>query len=1219
MGSTMGRKRHLNDVDEHPAPYPSKQPRYTLEANNAASEDTNTAGKKKLTNGDYTVGWVAALSIERAAAEAMLDGLHLPLPRAPGDTNNYTFGEIGDHNVVIASLPHDGYGTINAATVAGNMHRTFPSLEVFLMVGIAGGAPGVDDVRLGDVVVSTELIQYDLGRALGEDRFETTAIPLRPSHELRNAITALRAQHEAKPSRIPDILYQIVQQNSHMKRYTSRESLQDLLFESAYEHPELESTCNQCDHLRLVKRTPRRSNDPVIHYGVIASGDQVIKYATTRDKLAQKFKALCFEMEGAGFIESLQCLVVRSICDYADSHKNKQWQRYAAATAAAYTKELLGKMPILETQASKIVEKGISQVQKWDLMNSLSFQSMYSRAWNIESAQYETCEWILQHPVYLTWLDLGQYSKSRGFLWIRGKPGAGKSTLMKFISTHASENHPTVVSFFFNARGGDLEKSVEGMYRSLLHQLLDKVPNLQLLDHPHLRLLASSRGFEWTISMLQELFSKAITGLGPRELVCFVDALDECNVSELWKMVKYFENLGSLALEKKLKLFICFSSRHYPSITIKNSLTLVLEDQYGHGQDLKEYVNQELDIGEEEDALDIRTTLLKKAAGVFLWVVLVVRILNEDCLGGRIFGLKARLDEIPSELHNLFKDILKKDSKNGADLLLSIQWILYAGRPLELEEYYYAMVAGLNPREDSLAERDPKKVTIDMMIQFVSSSSKGLAEVTKSDNSTVQFIHESVRDFLIKDSGTDELWPELGNELESKSHDRLKNCCHAYVKARSFDMEKLDSVREVDDYTMRGGTTKYPFLEYATEYVLYHANIAAVSISQKDFLKIFDLRPWIKAHNFFIRHESDSFTPSANIFYILADQGFAWLIDSATALYGPRVHVHGELWQYPLFAALDRDHKEAADAILRAANSRADSGDSLPRIRLYTGTFDLQGYTPLTLATQARHIEAIQFLLDQGLSPNILDDEGQTPLGTAIETDNIEVAQLLLDTGAEVDLADPLGRTPLSMAAKYNRLQAIQLLLDRGAEVNSRDEVGRTPLLYAAMGGCLQAIQLLLGKGAEVDSKANNGQTPLFFAAEGGHLDIIQELLNRGAEVDPKAKNSETPLFSAVITKDWRYHDGRYKSLDTTQLLLDNGAEVNSISENSETPLTRAICFGSKEVVELLLARGADVNVINRDGITPLQLAVEGEDEEIAELLRASSSQIPDLANNAEV
>ncbi|KAI1747462.1 hypothetical protein F4782DRAFT_543516 [Xylaria castorea] len=966
--------------ESNQTPVLTNQPKHSLGTTDATSQPIERAPSKKLTNSDYTVGWVAALPIERAAAEAVLDSQHHKLPKAPGDTNNYTFGEVGDHNVVIASLPHDGYGTINAATVA----------EVFLMVGIAGGAPGVDDVRLGDVVVSTKLIQYDLGKALGEDRFETTAIPLRPSQELRIAVAALQAQHEAKPSRIPDILCQIAEQNPFMERYTCRESLKDFLFESAYEHPESESTCNRCDQSRLENRLPRHSNDPMIHYGAIASGDQVIKYATTRDKLARRFGALCFEMEGAGLIESLQCLVIRSICDYADSHKNKQWQRYAAATAAAYTKELLDQMPIVESQASKIVVEELSSVRKKNIMESLSFESMYSREWNIESAHNKTCEWILQHPKYSAWLDLEKYSQTHGFLWIRGKPGAGKSTLIKFISTHVSKNYPAVVSFFFNARGGDLEKSVEGMYRSLLHQLLEKVPDLQLLDHPHLRHLASSSRFEWTV-----------VGLGQQELICFVDALDECDMSQVRKMVKHFESLGILALEKKLKLFICFSSRHYPAISIKTDLKFVLENEDGHGQDLEKYVDQELDVIEEEDALEIKTALLEKAAGVFLWVVLVVRILNEDCSGGRMFGLKARLDEIPSELHALLRNMLQKDDKNGADLLLSIQWILYAKTPLNPEEYYYAMAAGLNSGKDSLAERDPKKITIDKINQFVLSSSKGLAEVTKSEYPVVQFIHESVRDFLIKDNGIYKLWPDLKLDFQNRSHDRLKECCYAYVKAQLFNIEKLgfELKRDYDEEI----TTEFPFLAYATNCVLYHANLAAVSVSQQDFLKTFNLRAWIKLHNVFVYFHGDGYTLSADIFYVLADQGYARLIDNAVALYGPMVHAYGDQWKYPLFAALYYHNNKAIDAILRAGNSRVGA----------------------------------RVLLDEGADVDLKDQKGETPLLLAARFGRLEIVQLLLDRGAKIDSQDNNNETPLFHAAGFESLKIVQLLLDRGAKIDS--------------------------------------------------------------------------------------------------------------------------------------------------------------------------------------
>lgn len=82
-----------------------------------------------------------------------------------------------------------------------------------------------------------------------------------------------------------------------------------------------------------------------MHYGAIASGNQVMKDGKTRDRLAKKYGILCFEMEAAGLMNQLPCLVIRGISDYADSHKSKRWQGYAALTAAAYAKILLLKTP----------------------------------------------------------------------------------------------------------------------------------------------------------------------------------------------------------------------------------------------------------------------------------------------------------------------------------------------------------------------------------------------------------------------------------------------------------------------------------------------------------------------------------------------------------------------------------------------------------------------------------------------------------------------------------------------------------------------------------------------------------------------------------------------------------------------------------------------------------------------------------------------------------
>jgi nucleoside phosphorylase len=115
----------------------------------------------------------------------------------------------------------------------------------------------------------------------------------------------------------------------------------DQLYRPTYDHQSGE-TCDECDNSQVIERLPARtSSAPKIHYGNIASGNEVMKDGATRDRIAKEEGVICFEMEAAGLMDSFPCLVIRGICDYADSHKNKRWQPYAAATAAAFAKELL--------------------------------------------------------------------------------------------------------------------------------------------------------------------------------------------------------------------------------------------------------------------------------------------------------------------------------------------------------------------------------------------------------------------------------------------------------------------------------------------------------------------------------------------------------------------------------------------------------------------------------------------------------------------------------------------------------------------------------------------------------------------------------------------------------------------------------------------------------------------------------------------------------------
>jgi len=326
---------------------------------------------RSLRHHDYTVAWVCALPLEMAAARAMLDETHPDLPTSSSDQNTYLLGRIRAHHVVIACLPSGVYGTTSAATVASQMLFTFQSIRFGLMVGIGGGAPreGVD-IRLGDVVVSKPtgefggVVQYDFGKTVGQGVFERTGSLNKPPRILLTAIAKLQANQMVETSRIPEYLADMITAYPRMRPgFTYRGQEQDRLFDAASDHHGLENTCDTCEMSSLVIRPARDNHDPVIHYGLIASGNQLIKHGGTRDKLGHELGILCFEMEAAGLMDNFPCLVIRGICSYADSHKNKEWQGYAAATAAAYAKELLSVIhpkQVEETPAALLVTQSVS-------------------------------------------------------------------------------------------------------------------------------------------------------------------------------------------------------------------------------------------------------------------------------------------------------------------------------------------------------------------------------------------------------------------------------------------------------------------------------------------------------------------------------------------------------------------------------------------------------------------------------------------------------------------------------------------------------------------------------------------------------------------------------------------------------------------------------------------------------------------------------------------
>jgi nucleoside phosphorylase len=345
---------------------------------------------------EFEIAVICALRIESDAVEALFDEFWEEddtYGKAPGDPNAYTTGRIGGHDVVLAFTP--GMGKGSAAGVAASFRSSFPHIKLGLVVGICGGVPIAintkEEIILGDVIVSTGLVQFDFGRQYLDKvvRKDTLQDNLgRPNNEIRAFLAkmaGLQGQKQLKKDTFTYLAAILAQEDFENSKYPGLG--EDKLYKANYRHMHqdrttcsicalctdtvdptcdvaLESSCVdlKCDDNQQVNRDRVQKSKqaarlavngsatgeqaamvqkPLIHFGRIASGDLVMKSGHHRDDIAAREKVIAFEMEGAGVWDNFPTVVIKGVCDYADSHKNKKWQKYAAATAAACTKALL--------------------------------------------------------------------------------------------------------------------------------------------------------------------------------------------------------------------------------------------------------------------------------------------------------------------------------------------------------------------------------------------------------------------------------------------------------------------------------------------------------------------------------------------------------------------------------------------------------------------------------------------------------------------------------------------------------------------------------------------------------------------------------------------------------------------------------------------------------------------------------------------------------------
>ena len=715
-------------------------------------------------------------------------------------------------------------------------------------------------------------------------------------------------------------------------------------------------------------------------------------------------------------------------------------------------------------------------------LQSLAFPG-HRRRQDIKAKTDGTCNWVLGHDQYRTWIENG------GTLLIIGRPGTGKSTLMdSMLEADLTQEPPLesgtiVASFFFHRSGDPLQCSSLGLFRSLLHQLLSR--DEDLLAH-----FAANTKFEercknegepgtkwdWTESDLRNRVKECTRKfLRDRYLRLYIDALDESgetNARDIWHYLK--ELLG----QHIRRLSICVSCRPYPDVVFNpdHAIAVERENQQDIATHLRVMFRAEERWHSRADLEEIEYALKDRASGVFQWIVLVVQRVLPMRTESKEFIL-TEIGKVPTELsvlyENMLRSLVKESTEDGIRALRILRWITYAARPLSLTDLRYAIAIdpGIPLESIQLCEKSVHWCDHDdIMADRVRRLSRGLANVLEDEegSQTVQFDHESVKEYMSK-AGILLLGKETEQKIEFESvYGRAHYIlCRACIQHLAIS-EALDQQVAV------------PFYEYAADHWMTHAKI--VEGEGLDLPNIMmDLTQWPsnriwaqwwswKRYDEDLWSESDGTTECMTLQHVASMYGLGSVME--------------ELIRRCTGNDLERPRK-----LERVLKWRADDLDAL----------DNEGRTPLSWAATIGHEGIVKALLATGkVYVDSRDFYGRTPLSSAAFGGYDGVAKALLATGkVDVDSKDKIGQTPLRRSVMYGHERVVKALLATGkVKVDAKDSLfGRTPLVWAVQFEYEEIVKMLLATGkADVHSKDKYGKTPLTVAMEEGNEEIVKLL-----------------------------------------------------------------------------------------------------------------------------